>query len=160
MKVNFLVFLLAFPFFVFGQKAKSQSSTSKECAVCVRYDQKGRCKEYDFSNCKPDIIVAKYKKYKDITKSEHNEGALKKIIFSDTANGRLNPGWEVSGKNNGTIILVNAKRKTTAGIVCKGCCSIVTENNTVRCATSAGCTDCGMIVISPLPKTAGSSTKK
>ncbi len=105
----------------------------------------------------PDVTTAKYKGFKDLTKSESKQANLRKLIFSDFNSGRLKTDWTVSGTNGGTIILVNAKKKVTAGITCKGCCSIVVESETVRCAKGDGCTECGMVVVSPLPKKYGSS---
>jgi hypothetical protein len=161
MKHLILFFIVAMiPGVALAQQAKAKApSGSAECAVCTKKDDKGICKEYDFSNCKPDVITARYKNFKDVTKSESKQASLRKLIFADFNNGRFNTDWTISGRNGGTIILVNAKKKTTAGITCKGCCSIVVENDTVRCAKGDGCTECNMVVVSPLPKKSGSSRK-
>lgn len=161
MKHLILFFLVALiPGIAVAQQAKAKAPSSPdECAICTKKDAKGNCKEYDFSKCTPDVITARYKNYKDITKSESKQASLRKVIFSDFNKGRLKTDWTVSGRNGGTIILVNAKKKVTAGITCNGCCSIVVEGETVRCAKGDGCTECGMVVVSPLPPKKYGTTK-
>jgi len=146
-----------------AQKPKTDAkspSKSEDCAVCKKRDSNGYCREWDFSKCKPDVIIAKYKQYNDITTSEKRQEVLQKNVFANSSKGELNRDWVVSGTNKGTVILVNAKKNTTAGIKCNSCCSIVVENNTVRCAKGRNCTDCGMIVVTPLPSTRNFSTRK
>lgn len=148
---------------VMAQKPKTDTrspSKTEDCAVCKKRDSQGNCKEWDFSKCKPDVIIAKFKQYNDITTGEKRQEVLQKNVFADSSKGELSSNWVVSGTNKGTVILVNAKKSTTAGIKCNACCSIVVEGNTVRCAKGRNCTDCGIIVVTPLPATRNFSTRK
>ncbi len=150
MKKFIIFFTVAIiPYLSIAQKAKvNTQSGESDCAVCEKRDSKGNCQEWDFSKCKPDVVIAKYKKYKYITTKYKESNNQNKILFTNQDKKTLNPDWAYSViLDTSSIVLINEKKKLYARIDC-GCCKITVDFPRLYCS-SWWCPGCKDPVITP-----------